>query len=666
MGLGRQQTVGVIDKQSLTTDGSTVEFTLSYQVGSVNSMLIIKNNTVLEPGPGADFTISEGGKKVVFSSAPGGADSVFIIFLGKELQVARSSGLEPAYETAVGDGVTTDFTLTNGPLVQESLIIFVDKTLQRLTDDFTLSGSTVSFVSPPASSADIDFYIHGIERVDTNVLDSWSVDATKALVPDGTSQDIGSSTSPIGDLFVGGDVSISGDFTVSGTTTTIDTTDLLVDDNQIVLNSNYTSGSPILNLGIDGERGDDPNAQMIWNEVTDTWQCGTVGDLVDIVRDGDTLDSLNGETGATQTFSTGSSGTDFNISSGSNTHTLAGSKTFSTAPTLSSVTASRVLTTNSSSKITVSGVTTTELTSLNNLNDINSNYTEKTTVSNGDLLLVEDSDDSYNKKKMTAATFGAVITGTILPYASADGDPSNLPSGYLYCNGDAVSRTTYSDLFAVCGTAFGVGDGSTTFNVPDMSNRFMLGSQGMGAATPPAVPDVGDTGGSFDHTHSVPAHYHGMSAGSTLNVTSSGAHVHSISHDHGAVTSSNQSANHTHWMCSGDVLTSGTPGTTMSTSGTGNGLARSSTVNSSNIDYELRSAGNTPNRAATSGNTSDHTHTVNLPNYTGNSVTASHTHAAGDFSGHIGLVTGGSDGDASMTSGSNNPPYLKVNFIIKT
>lgn len=53
--------------------------------------------------------------------------------------------------------------------------------------------------------------------------------------------------------------------------------------------------------------------------------------------------------------------------------------------------------------------------------------------------------------------------GSIIPFGS-----STIPAGYLLCNGQAVSRTTYSALFAVIGTAFGVGDGSTTFNVPDM------------------------------------------------------------------------------------------------------------------------------------------------------------------------------------------------------
>ena len=53
--------------------------------------------------------------------------------------------------------------------------------------------------------------------------------------------------------------------------------------------------------------------------------------------------------------------------------------------------------------------------------------------------------------------------GSILPYGGA-----SAPSGWFICNGSAISRTTYSELFAVIGTSFGSGDGSTTFNLPDL------------------------------------------------------------------------------------------------------------------------------------------------------------------------------------------------------
>ena len=61
--------------------------------------------------------------------------------------------------------------------------------------------------------------------------------------------------------------------------------------------------------------------------------------------------------------------------------------------------------------------------------------------------------------------------GSILPFGS-----DKIPSGYLLCNGTAVSRTTYSELFAVIGESFGAGDGSTTFNLPDMRESVPKGA----------------------------------------------------------------------------------------------------------------------------------------------------------------------------------------------
>ncbi len=57
------------------------------------------------------------------------------------------------------------------------------------------------------------------------------------------------------------------------------------------------------------------------------------------------------------------------------------------------------------------------------------------------------------------------------------------PSGWLLCNDAAVSRTTYADLFAVIGTTYGVGNGSTTFNVPDMRGIFVRGAGIAGTLT---------------------------------------------------------------------------------------------------------------------------------------------------------------------------------------
>jgi microcystin-dependent protein len=86
-----------------------------------------------------------------------------------------------------------------------------------------------------------------------------------------------------------------------------------------------------------------------------------------------------------------------------------------------------------------------------------------------------------------------IPTATIVPWSD-----SSVPSGFLECNGAAVSRSTYADLFAIVGTTYGSGDGSTTFNVPDLqdnvavskSNNKTLGSSG-GANTVSATGNIG-------------------------------------------------------------------------------------------------------------------------------------------------------------------------------
>jgi microcystin-dependent protein len=83
---------------------------------------------------------------------------------------------------------------------------------------------------------------------------------------------------------------------------------------------------------------------------------------------------------------------------------------------------------------------------------------------------------------LQAATKSYVDTsmppGALLAYAS-----STTPSGWLLCDGSAVSRTTYADLFAAISTTWGTGDGSTTFNVPDLRGQFLRGYDSRATAT---------------------------------------------------------------------------------------------------------------------------------------------------------------------------------------
>lgn len=109
----------------------------------------------------------------------------------------------------------------------------------------------------------------------------------------------------------------------------------------------------------------------------------------------------------------------------------------------------------------------------------------------------------------------AVPTGTVFSFTG-----SAAPSGYLLCDGSAVSRTTYAALFAVEGTTYGSGDGSTTFNLPNMVGRFAFGKASSGTGS-----TLGGTFGTIDHTHTGAPHTH------TFTTNSAGAHTHTVPTD---------------------------------------------------------------------------------------------------------------------------------------
>jgi len=121
--------------------------------------------------------------------------------------------------------------------------------------------------------------------------------------------------------------------------------------------------------------------------------------------------------------------------------------------------------------------------------------------------------------------------GIMMDYAG-----STAPTGWLLCYGQAVSRTTYAGLFAVIGTLFGVGDGTTTFNVPDARGRVVAGKDNMGGTAANRLTTssggvdgatLGAVGGSETHTLTtaqIPAHTH------TGTTDSSGNHSHTVSY----------------------------------------------------------------------------------------------------------------------------------------
>ena len=120
----------------------------------------------------------------------------------------------------------------------------------------------------------------------------------------------------------------------------------------------------------------------------------------------------------------------------------------------------------------------------------------------------------YNFDGANLTDIEGIPTATIIPWSD-----SSVPTGYLECDGTAVSRSTYSALFAIVGTTYGAGDGSSTFNVPNLANNVPVGKSNNKA--------VGSTGGS----NTVAAT--GNVAGSTANATLSTSQLASHSHNGG-------------------------------------------------------------------------------------------------------------------------------------
>ena len=130
----------------------------------------------------------------------------------------------------------------------------------------------------------------------------------------------------------------------------------------------------------------------------------------------------------------------------------------------------------------------------------------------------------YNFSGADLTGIEGIPTATIVPWSD-----SSVPTGFLECNGAAVSRSTYSALFAIIGTTYGAGDGASTFNVPDLQDNVAMGKSGTKA--------LASTGGANTVAST------GNVGGSTANATLSTAQLASHSHSSGANASGPTSPN---------------------------------------------------------------------------------------------------------------------------
>lgn len=158
----------------------------------------------------------------------------------------------------------------------------------------------------------------------------------------------------------------------------------------------------------------------------------------------------------------------------------------------------------------------------------------------------------------TISTPEAFSSGMLMPFAG-----TSAPSGWLLAYGQAVSRTTYSDLFSAIGTTYGSGNGSTTFNLPDLRGRTIAGQDDMGGTSANRLTNqsgglngdtLGATGGAETHTlttSQMPSHSHTLGSSALLktvtstsgsNVGPSKASQANTSNDSGFISGSTEAA----------------------------------------------------------------------------------------------------------------------------
>jgi hypothetical protein len=193
--LGSGAAYGVFEKQVISPDGLTTEFTLTYQVGHSSSILVISDGVVQEPN--FAYALIEGGRKIAFSYPPLVAERIYIVYLGREISVPAVSGnycLRIRLEAPTLNGTTTTFDLSSlgflppdlGLLREEGMTVFLNKVPLQFGNDWTLNvspdfkvGNAIIFNSAPSGLSIVDIYVHAVERSDIKTVDAASITGDK-------------------------------------------------------------------------------------------------------------------------------------------------------------------------------------------------------------------------------------------------------------------------------------------------------------------------------------------------------------------------------------------------------------------------------------------------------------------------------------------------------
>ena len=287
---------------------------------------------------------------------------------------------------------------------------------------------------------------------------------------------------------------------------------------------------------------------------------------------------------------------------------------------------------------TVSNIVTTDLanSSVTTAKIADSNVTTAK-IADANVTTAKIADANVTSAKLAAVTQQALIpVGAVMPFAM-----NSAPTGWLSANGGAVSRSTYAALFAAVGTTHGAGDGSTTFNLPDLRGYFVRGS-GTNAD--------GTAGGTFatKQADAYKSHNHGGVTGTGTTGNESNGHTHSGStgnesqnhihygttgsesadHAHYVSGTTNSAGSHTHTQSGGGGADDGGPYVTGSTSG--GTLSNISTAGDHTHTFAAWTGGrNTAHTHdfSTGGVSANHTH-----NFTTGGISANHTHSVPSLS----------------------------------
>jgi len=230
------------------------------------------------------------------------------------------------------------------------------------------------------------------------------------------------------------------------------------------------------------------------------------------------------------------------------------------------------------------------------------------------------------------------------------------PTGYLLCDGALINRADYPALFQAIGITWGAGDGSNTFQLPDFRSRFPVGK---GAAT--WSDSLNEKGGSKDAT--LPQHSHPGTSHSHANnhqhpqiytePTWSQPHTHGLFNDHPGVINTSDGGYHAHAAQDGNFV-QGSPGNV------GGYLPFSAPANALPVSL-----------AADTGAGGSHGHSVTIPAHgLTTDVTLSIGHQQINMPNYVGTTGPGGTEATGQTGASpidaNLPPYITVNYVIKT